>query len=392
MIKTLKIKNYLSLRNICLELSLNNAFVGPNNAGKSNIIEVFRFINKIASSGLSAAVNDRGGFAEILWKGLDDGEMSFFIECQVPVGEEATPRTYQYELVLTGSAKTGPGAFSVEKESLKRYEPESNFGSYTLASFMGGRGQGFHPDGTIAFEQKEMTSKSFLEYSVPGWEGMYLKNYVTFWRFYRLIPFAMRQANAISEQFFLNEYGDNLSAWLLTLQTGYREEYRRLEQAVFDNFPEITGVLTPPTQVGTTFIQLQEKYLKRPVNLWKISDGALQLLALLSLIYAPRKLGAPLYCVEEPENHLHPRILEVLMELLKQRQQELGSHAAQLIFTTHSPYIIDRFDIEDLLAVKREKGETFCIRSREKVHLRKILEGKELGLSDLWYSGALGEK
>ena len=389
MIKTLKIKNYLSLRDISIELGLKNAFVGPNNAGKSNIIEVFRFINKIAFSGLSAAVNDRGGFAEILWKGLDDGEISFVIECQVQVGEEEPPRTYQYELVLTGSAKTGTGAFSIEKESLKRSDPLS---FYTLASFMGGRGQGLHPDGTIAFEQKEMTTKSFLEYSVPGWEGMNMKNYVTFWRFYRLIPFAMRQANAISEQFFLNELGDNLSAWLLTLQTSYREEYRRLEQAVIDNFPEITGVLTPPTQVGTTFIQLQEKYLKRPVNVWKISDGALQLLALLSLIYAPRKLGAPLYCVEEPENHLHPRILEVLMELLKQRQHEIGSHAAQLIFATHSPYLVDMLDIDDLLAVHKEKGETLCFRPRDKAHLRKLLEEGELDLSDLWYSGALGER
>jgi len=391
MIKTFKIKNYLSLRDINIELGLKNAFVGPNNAGKSNIIEVLRFINKIAFSGLSAALNDRGGFAEILWKGLDDGEIRFFIECQVPVGEEEPPRTYQYELVLTGSAKTGTGAFSIERESLKRINPESNRNNYTLASFMGSRGQGLHPDGTIAFEQKEMSSKSFLEYAVPGWEGMNLKNYVTFWRFYRLIPFAMRQANAISEQFFLNELGDNLSAWLLTLQTGYREEYRRLEQAVCDNFPEITGVLTPPTQVGTTFIQLQEKYLKRPVNLWRISDGALQLLALLSLIYAPRKLGAPLYCIEEPENHLHPHILEVLMELLKQREQEIGSQA-QLIFTTHSPYLVDKLDIDDLLAVNKEKGETLCFRPRDKAHLRKLLEEGELGLSDLWYSGALGER
>lgn len=389
MIKTLRVKNYLSLRNLEIALGLRNAVVGPNNAGKSNIIEVFRFMNKIAVSGLAAAVNERGGFAEILWKGVDDGEISFFIECQMPVGEEELPRTYQYELVLTGSAKIGIGTFSIERESLQRCDPQGN---YTLAAFTGGRGQGLHPDGSIAFEQKEMTLKSFLEYAVPGWEGMNIKNYIHFWRFYRLIPFAMRQANAISEQFYLNELGDNLSAWLLTLQTGYREAYRRLEQAVIDNFPEIAEVLTPPTQVGTTFIQIRERYLKRPVNLWKISDGALQLLALLSLLYAPRKLGAALYCLEEPENHLHPRILEILMELLQQRHQEVGPHAAQVIATTHSPYLVDLFDIDDLLAVKKEKGETLCFRPREKEHLRKLLQDGELDLSDLWYTGVLAER
>jgi predicted ATPase len=202
----------------------------------------------------------------------------------------------------------------------------------------------------------------------------------------------MRQANIVSEQFFLKELGDNLSSWLLTLQTAYREEYRRFEQAFIDVFPEITSVLTPPTQVGTTFIQLQEKYLKKPVNLWKISDGALQFLALLSLIYAPGKLGAPLFCVEEPENHLHPRLLEILMELLKQRQNEIVDKAAQVIITTHSPYLVDMLDISDLLAVEKEKGETRCYRPGEKSHLKKLLEKKELGLSDLWYSGALGDR
>jgi predicted ATPase len=137
---------------------------------------------------------------------------------------------------------------------------------------------------------------------------------------------------------------------------------------------------------------MKEKYLKRPTNLWRISDGALQFLAILSLIFAPPELGAPLVCIEEPENHLHPKLIESLVELLNQRQHELGGErAAQLIVTTHYPYLIDMFSLNDLLAVLKEEGGTRCFRAKDKMGLKKVLEQGGLSLSDLWYSGALGE-
>ena len=126
--------------------------------------------------------------------------------------------------------------------------------------------------------------------------------------------------------------------------------------------------------------------------MWRMSDGTLQFLALLSLIFAPTELGAPLFCVEEPENHLHPRMLESLVELQQQRQRELGSDAAQLIITTHSPHLVDLVTLDDLVVVEKEEGATRCVRPSSKKHLRDLLEREELGLGDLWYSGALGEK
>lgn len=387
MIKQLRVQNYLSLKEVTLDLGLRNVLVGPNMAGKSNIVDALRFLTHVALSGLMAAVNARGGFSEILWKGTEEGQISFFVTGEVALNKDKSPRTYDYEISLFGSARTGTGAFSIEKETLKRCDEG---GEYILADFRNGQGKGLHKDGSVAFEAREPSNKSFLEYSIPGWEGMVFKNSVSLWRFYRLIPFAMRQPNIVSEQSFLTEQGDNLSAWLLTLQTRHREEYRRLEQTIQDVLPDIEEVLTPPTQTGTTYVLMRERHLKRPISLWKISDGALQFLALLSLIFAPSELGAPLFCVEEPENHLHPRMLESLVELQQQRQREFGSEAAQVVVTTHSPHLVDMVTLEDLVVVEKEKGATRCVRPASKKHLRDLLEREELGLGDLWYSGALG--
>jgi predicted ATPase len=119
-----------------------------------------------------------------------------------------------------------------------------------------------------------------------------------------------------------------------------------------------------------------------------MSDGELCFLALLSLIFAPAAMGAPLFCVEEPENHLHPRLIETLMEVLAQRQQELGANVAQNIVTTHSPYLVDRAKIDDLIFVEKRKGASVFTRPASKKHLKQLLEQEEVGLGDLWYSGA----
>jgi predicted ATPase len=387
MIKQAKIQNFLSLKNVSLDLGLRNIFVGPNMVGKSNIIRVFKFLTNISLIGLVETITKEGGFSEILWKGTDEGKISISITVEVNFPTEQSPRFYEYEIGLVGSSSTA--SFIIERETLKRCDLG---GDYILAEFRSGQGKGFHPDGTIAFEQKERSEKSFLEYSVPGWEGMGTKELFSRWRFYQLIPFVMRQANVTAKQYFLNIHGDNLSSWLHTLQTGYPDEYKRITQVIQDLMPDIVSIITPPTQMGTTLVQIKEKYLKRPVNIWGISDGALQFLALLSLIFAPEELGAPLYCIEEPETHLHPQLIDSIVEILLQIQKELGIKSAQIFVTTHNPYLIDKLSLDDLVAVYKKDGSTKCIRGADKKDLKKLLEQGDLSLSDFWYSGALGEE
>ena len=386
MIKNIKINNFMSIKDVSLDFHLRNVLVGPNMAGKSNIIKALKFLTHVSIGGLNAAITGNGGFSEILWKGLDEGKISFHLDCEV-IKDHAESKNFRYELSITGSALTN--AFIVESEKLTIL---SNDKELILANFISGRGEAFHQDGSLAFEQKNQSIQSVLEYSVPGWEGTIFKQFISRWRYYHLIPFRMRQVNPISEQYFLNESGDNLASWLLTLQTRYREDYKLLEQVIQDTMPEIMGVLTPPTQVGTTFVQISERHLKRPVIFWGISDGALIFIALLSLIFTPSALGAPLICIEEPENHLHPKLIETLIEILRQRQIELAPNLAQIIVTTHYPYLIDMFPIDDLLAVTKKEGATHCDRLSEKKNFKELLKESELTPSDIWYSGALEEE
>jgi predicted ATPase len=125
-----------------------------------------------------------------------------------------------------------------------------------------------------------------------------------------------------------------------------------------------------------------------------MSDGELAFIAYLSLLCAPDDPGGTLFLVEEPENHLHPRLLETLVSLLRQSWEEVSERSvppSQIVLTTHSPYLIDQMELDEIIWIEKRDGETTVIRPSDKTHLRKLVDDKALGLGDLMLAGALGE-
>jgi len=382
-IKRLQVKNYKSLKHLDIELGKRNILVGPNMSGKSNFIDCLKFMTHMCISGVTQAFLSRGGFPEVIWKGGDAESIYFRLIIEQELNKNASPKTFEYEISIVGSQT---GLISIEREHLvvKKGNQVS-----TLINLRNGKGEITHADGRIAFTPEDPT-RSALEFSVPGWEGMELKYPISLWRYYNLSPAVFRQANAAVSQQYLMQTGENFSSWFMTLQTSYPDEFNLIRQVAKDSLQGLEEILIPPTQFATTYMTTREKYLKRPVTIWHMSDGELIFLAWLSLIFAPAPFGAPLFCVEELENHLHPRLLEILVEVVNQRQREPDPKAAQIVVTTHSPYLVDRVNIEDLIIFERSDGATKYTKPSSKSHLKELLERKELGLGELWYSGALG--
>jgi predicted ATPase len=158
-----------------------------------------------------------------------------------------------------------------------------------------------------------------------------------------------------------------------------------------DAFPELEKLFTEPTQQSSVFAASREKYLKRATSINQMSDGELVFIALLSLIYSPPELASPLLLIEEAENYLHLRLLVTFVELLKQVQQELPpARCPQVVMTTHSPYLVDQFNLDELIVLEKREGATTVAHPGDKEHLRRLVEEEEVGLGSLYYSGALG--
>src|SRR5208283_3360163 len=66
-ISHLSLKNWRNFRSADVRLAQRVFLTGPNASGKSNLLDVFRFLRDIAKpgGGLQSAVRDRGGLSKV---------------------------------------------------------------------------------------------------------------------------------------------------------------------------------------------------------------------------------------------------------------------------------------------------------------------------------------
>jgi predicted ATPase len=113
-----------------------------------------------------------------------------------------------------------------------------------------------------------------------------------------------------------------------------------------------------------------------------ISDGTLRFLLLLSIFYNPNR--GKLICIDEPEIGLHPDMIRTIAEGIKYAAQ----NGTQMIIATHSPLLLNAFDLEDILIFEKDNNN-FTIISRKSEEDCKDMEG-ELLVGQMWLNGQIG--
>lgn len=386
MISKLQVKNFKSLKDVSLRLGLRNVLIGPNMSGKSNLVSLFRFLKYMVASspGLSSAVNSVGGFLELAWRGEESNLITISLEGNFGTVEGTPGKKWFYDLELLGDRLRN--LVRVQKETLRVADP--GLGHLLIKTDANGERQLLNSSGGVISHIPDAT-RSALEYEIPDWEGNVFRRLLASFQFYRLIPGLMKQVNAFSAPALLDESGANLSAWLMLLQLRHKEVFNRILSAMKDVLSDVIDVAAWPAEQSRVFIASNEKHLRTPVPVWQMSDGELCFLAFLSLIFAPKDYGAALFCVEEPENYLHPKLIEALIAIHDQRLRELAEEAGQMFVTTHSPLLVDKLRVDEVIVVEKREGATVCTRPSDKPHLRELLMSEEIALGDLFYSGAL---
>jgi predicted ATPase len=113
---------------------------------------------------------------------------------------------------------------------------------------------------------------------------------------------------------------------------------------------------------------------------WLVSDGTLRLLALTLLAYVPDLRGT--YLIEEPENGIHPRAVEIVFQSLS------SIYDAQVLCATHSPVIVSMAKPGEVLCFGRDaSGATDIVAGDEHPSLAKWKGETDLGT--LFASGVL---
>jgi predicted ATPase len=197
--------------------------------------------------------------------------------------------------------------------------------------------------------------------------------------FLRLSPIGIAQGSRPTRKSFepmLDQQGMLLPALLNEFP---EERMKDLVGALQRVMPDIRGVKV--SSAGKRQDEVHFSLLERmpykgrtgrrsfPIPAWMLSEGTLRLTAILALLYHERPPS--LLCIEEIENGLDPwTAIAVIREL-----RSAADRGIQVVVTTHSPWLLDHVEVQDILYVERVEGETVYTRfaDREKVkHYQEI--------------------
>jgi len=130
-------------------------------------------------------------------------------------------------------------------------------------------------------------------------------------------------------------------------------------------------------QDGRLLLEIKDAPFSHLILAKFASDGTLKLLAYFIVLFDPNP--PQLVGIEEPENHLHPRLLLPLAGECRS-----ASANTQLMVTTHSPFFVDSLKPEELWVLYRdEQGFTQAKKTADMRGVKQFMQHGAL-LGSLW--------
>lgn len=435
-LKKVFIKNFKSLHDCEIDIGKMNVVVGANASGKSNLIEAFRLLKKIYV--------DKDSFPFLEWWGYDNVVWQRKEELPIIIGLLFDIEGYDvyFETSFTGAG----GKFQILREILdiKGYLKFEKKGEWTSVKHdmkfidaviekpqkydVSSEGKliiSKHKDNLIKevkiswgelpnllgliqdfndsnkyFNIKENNAAKISYEEIDDWkifapvivrhrykEKEYYENIyavsskrilLTLEKLSVLYPLnirSMKNPQPLRREETPKEDGTNIASVFHTIYLKEGKIPEEIYNPLTMVFPKI-DVRPHITDDGRVMIKFfEDGFELLPPN---TSDGIYKILTLLMAIY----LKPPLLIIDEIENSLHPSTLELILDTI-------GISDTQAIITTHSPIVVDMTELNNIILVDKEQGESKFKRIKDPEKIREFLIEKGITFSEGWIYGDL---
>ena len=426
----IRIKNYRVLRDITFgklwytpnvaELTPMTAVIGKNGVGKSSLFDAFGFLADCLKLGVEEACDERGrgGFDRIRSQG-NDGPISF--EISFRVNPEAQRIGYTFLI-----SKDESGRPHVLFEILFQHSDEHDEGplrAFLMLSSGSGpvwrgetQGQPIDDDGDGGFDVDKvliqisggehneiedldaelihLQDNRRLGIATLGALAQHprissLREFVEGWYLSYFTPDAARGLPFAGPQQRLSVHGDNLGNVVQHMAREHPDEFDNILGKIEGRVPGIDKIDTQRTEDGRLLLRFNDRGFEDPFYAQQMSDGTLKLFAYLLLMADPNP--PPFICIEEPENGLYHKLLEVLAAEFR-AQATGGKNAPQIFVTTHQPYFVDALTPEETWVLEKQDDGFATIRRASDDPIVKAMADEGLPLGGLWYSDYLDRR
>jgi len=366
-LEALVVRNYRALQDLRLSpLVPLTVLVGPNGSGKSTVFDIFAFLSECFSVGLRQAWDRRGRFKELRSRGAEGP-----IETELKYREQPRSPLITYHLTIDERSR-GP---YVAEEWLHWWR--QRYGRpFRFLDFREGAGRvisGEMPDEQDVRIEEELDSSEMLAINILGQFARHprvsaLRRFITGWHLSYLTADHTRSVPEAGPQEHLSATGDSLPNVMQYLMEQHEERLEQILDTLRRRVPRLEKVQSEIMLDGRLLLQIKDAPFEQPVLARFASDGTLKLLAYLTVLCDPEP--PPLIGIEEPENHLHPRLLPELAE-----ECRTATARSQLMVTTHSPFFVNGLRPEETWVLYRdEAGYTQACRAADMRGINEFVE------------------
>ncbi len=195
---------------------------------------------------------------------------------------------------------------------------------------------------------------------------------------------AIRLRWDISDSVRLRSDGGNLAAVLLELRENDLNRYKRIVRQIQRVLPTFQDFVLEPV-AGKVELRWLGRHGDKVFGAHLTSDGSLRLFCLLTLLNLSTSRLPEVIFFDEPELGLHPHAIILVVEMLKRL-----SKTRQILVATQSPYMVDCFELENIIVAESKQGAT-SLRNLPREQYQHWLDDDYL-ISDIWLKTPTGEQ
>ena len=382
--ENIHVQGFRRLQDVDLRLRSLNVMIGANGSGKTSLLDVFSLLAASASGNLRATISDFGGVqSNVTGLGTSDARVQRFLRFEldkaVPdraplkYGIAIKPTGVSYEIVdeaLTHQRNPNPPPLKYIESvhgSVRYFKPLENRllpPEWEHDPFESALSQ--VPKMYQEPEDFRKSLASSTHYHVLDVSSRALVR----------LPQPMREAKLPGKD------GEDLVSCLYWMREADADRFETIEDTLRVGFPNFERLNFPPVAAGTLAMTWKEKGL-HPFFMHQLSEGTLRFLWLVTLLYSPGLTEVTM--IDEPEVSLHPELLSVLADCLREASQR-----TQLIVATHADRLVRFLHPHEIVTLDvREEGVSTATRADD-LDLDAWL--KEFTLDEVWQHGRMGAR
>jgi predicted ATPase len=340
------LKNWRNFKEANTALRDVTYVIGANATGKSNFLDVFRFLRDVAKpqgGGLQKAVADRGGLKKLRCLHARS-RPDISIEVHLSESSAGDQPSWVYSLAIK-SEGVGANRPVVAKEQVIRIEGKQKKILFT------------RPNDKDKLDRERQT-QTFLEQVSENRDFREIADDFSGATYLHLVPQLIKFGDFIGGRQLENDpFGQAFLERVARVSEKTRESrLRRIEKALAKAIPQFEKLRFEKDTAGRPHLEARYLHHRPNAGLQKedqFSDGTLRLIALFWLLVD----GDGLLLLEEPELSLDEDIVRQLPALIDRVSRSNKKRRRQMIVTTHSQALLENKAIDGFGVLRLERGE-----------------------------------